>query len=128
MSPHREDTVSRRCRHKETETETVTRDGEETGTENFKKTFTETTEIRNGGFPLRCKEALERRGAQRGKRWRPSPREQSLSRSKRPHGFLYHPGCSVDKQGSASRRLQTLRRLPRVAYFGPGIGRSVATS
>lgn len=49
MTAHRTDTVSRHCRHKETETETVTRDGEETGTENFteKKTFTETANIAN---------------------------------------------------------------------------------
>ncbi|MER9200477.1 hypothetical protein NKH74_14820 [Mesorhizobium sp. M0933] len=53
MTTHRRDTVSRPCRHKETETETVTRDGEETGTETFtkKKTFTETVKITNEGVP-----------------------------------------------------------------------------
>ncbi|TPN58637.1 hypothetical protein FJ976_01635 [Mesorhizobium sp. B1-1-9] len=51
MIPHSEDTVSRQCRHKETETETVTRDGKETGTENFKETFTETAKFANDGVP-----------------------------------------------------------------------------
>ncbi|RWP40153.1 MAG: hypothetical protein EOR04_19600 [Mesorhizobium sp.] len=53
MRGHDADTVSRPCRHKETETETVTRDGEETGTETFtkKKTFTETVKIANKGVP-----------------------------------------------------------------------------
>ncbi|WP_419694986.1 hypothetical protein ACN2CC_33185 [Mesorhizobium muleiense] len=53
MTSHSTDTVSRPCRHKETETETVTRDGEETGTENSteKKTFTETVKIANEGVP-----------------------------------------------------------------------------
>lgn len=53
MRGHDADTVSRPCRHKETETETVTRDGEETGTENSteKKTFTKTAKIANERVP-----------------------------------------------------------------------------
>ncbi|RWO25798.1 MAG: hypothetical protein EOS10_29295 [Mesorhizobium sp.] len=53
MRGHDADTVSRPCRHKETETETGTRDGEETGTETFtkKKTFTKTVKIANEGVP-----------------------------------------------------------------------------
>jgi hypothetical protein len=53
MIAHDADTVSRHCRHKETETETVTRDGEETGTENFtkKETFTNNVKIANEGVP-----------------------------------------------------------------------------
>lgn len=53
MTPHSTDTVSRPCRHKETKTETVTRDGEETGTENSteKKTFTKTVKIANERVP-----------------------------------------------------------------------------
>ena len=51
MRGHAEDTVSRPCRHKETETETVTRDGEETGTDTEKEIFTKTVKIANEGVP-----------------------------------------------------------------------------
>lgn len=53
MTAHRMDTVSRHCRHKETETETVTRDGDETGTETSRKTktFTKTVKFANEGVP-----------------------------------------------------------------------------
>lgn len=51
MRGHAADTVSRPCRHKETETETVTRDAEETGTDTEKEIFTETVKIPNEGVP-----------------------------------------------------------------------------